>query len=846
VKSEDKKLILLARFLYSNSDIYIIEDYLTEHSTLLNYSLIEEVLFRHLKGKTVIYNSNILDYIKMSTLTLKFKSTSSFSVRKTAAFLDRVKANPSEKFQRLASVKPKHLIGRTFKNSLFIQTAGFEEELIIHKKLEKQKKEIEQLAKEEKNILVRLFHGIVLTTRRLQEGRNFSETSLKGEKASFKVFWRFLYCNYRALLFATLAACLLSELSFALAEYLILISFSSSDGLISDQLIQTKSIFVVCFTSFCLLSFFGFHALLSRLCLKASDKLYFDTLNLLMNCDPSYVQQNYIHTILNRVSSDTHVLERNILRDMLSITQGLCCSLVSMYAIVHVFSFVIPLCVLGLLLAAKAFTISQLYPSYQKLAGLASHYEQKTQVLSNQLLAIIPSLRRNKLMQVIDKRFFSLNTNCLAVTRCIRATHRAIIDKVEWVLLFLASGLLLGMAAYVSGSSSANWLGVGKPSVAWGLVHIYRLLAKSGGVYWKLARLDERLSVYARIFGLNSDLVKRQKVSNKISWSKVEFNQLRPIVFKNVSLTLGYQPVLKKVSFVIVPNSRVGIFGIDGFGRKAIFEILIGFKKPDPGKSKASIFGVEVEDLTAELLGHIFMIEKDPNLLEGTIYQNIDPYSKMRHEQVADILNKFRVDICCKNQRANILEIRRSKTSKKQTSLPIDLSLRLAEETQKEPSQSPHKANPPGPKVPSGQSGTPLKLNLQFTTDINQKRNSYLQIKTHQLSSDEVMSPIKVELQKHKMKHPQHFSSRLIQEDKEVEEAINSIQLKNRTSLEKSHAVKSLMSNAEGDRSRGLPENAGSRTRTRSARPPREGTSSPARPTGASSSRWPTSTCPTR
>jgi hypothetical protein len=95
-----------------------------------------------------------------------------------------------------------------------------------------------------------------------------------------------------------------------------------------------------------------------------------------------------------------------------------------------------------------------------------------------------------------------------------------------------------------------------------------------------------------------------------------------------------------------------------------------------------------------------------------------------------------------------------------------------------------------------------LRLNLQFTTDINQKRNSYLQIKNHKLSSDEIMSPIKVELQKHKMKLPQQFSSKIIHEDKEIEDAINKMQIKNRTSLEKTHAMKSLASNADGESNR--------------------------------------------
>ena len=132
---------------------------------------------------------------------------------------------------------------------------------------------------------------------------------------------------------------------------------------------------------------------------------------------------------------------------------------------------------------------------------------------------------------------------------------------------------------------------------------------------------------------------KHKKIIQYISWRRHEFDIYSPIIFKNVSLTVGYKPILKKVSFKLNPLSRVGIVGTGGAGRSTILHILCCMKEPDENKQTfISILGVPIHHFDTRLMKDVFLIERTPNLLEGTIRSNIDPYNTSTDEQIRRVL----------------------------------------------------------------------------------------------------------------------------------------------------------------------------------------------------------------
>jgi len=74
-------------------------------------------------------------------------------------------------------------------------------------------------------------------------------------------------------------------------------------------------------------------------------------------------------------------------------------------------------------------------------------------------------------------------------------------------------------------------------------------------------------------------------VENKISTSQYESEaQIESVRFSNVSFYFGQNAVIKNRSFFIQRGDFVGIFGRSGKGKTTIFNLLLGFLRPDVGE----------------------------------------------------------------------------------------------------------------------------------------------------------------------------------------------------------------------------------------------------------------------
>ena len=86
LKSDDRQLIMLARMLYSESDIYIIEDFLDEGNSMLHFDLVNTLFEGVLKPKTVIFNSSYVPFINLSNQIVQFDQQGQLFHHKTDEF----------------------------------------------------------------------------------------------------------------------------------------------------------------------------------------------------------------------------------------------------------------------------------------------------------------------------------------------------------------------------------------------------------------------------------------------------------------------------------------------------------------------------------------------------------------------------------------------------------------------------------------------------------------------------------------------------------------------------------------------------------------------------------------
>lgn len=97
-------------------------------------------------------------------------------------------------------------------------------------------------------------------------------------------------------------------------------------------------------------------------------------------------------------------------------------------------------------------------------------------------------------------------------------------------------------------------------------------------------------------------------------------------------------PVLKGVSFVVNPGDKVGIVGRTGSGKSSLIVTL--FRLVEPYKGTITLDGINILDLGLnDVRSRIAAIPQDPVLFSGTVRTNLDPYDKHSDAEIWEALS---------------------------------------------------------------------------------------------------------------------------------------------------------------------------------------------------------------
>ncbi|KAJ3348660.1 hypothetical protein HDU83_001130 [Entophlyctis luteolus] len=113
------------------------------------------------------------------------------------------------------------------------------------------------------------------------------------------------------------------------------------------------------------------------------------------------------------------------------------------------------------------------------------------------------------------------------------------------------------------------------------------------------------------------------------------------ILFKNV--IMRYAPdlpvVLNNVSFAIADREKIGIVGRTGSGKSSLMQAL--FRMVEPESGSIVIDGVDILKLgLADLRSRIAIIPQDPVVFSGTFRTNLDPFAEHTDAQLWDALER--------------------------------------------------------------------------------------------------------------------------------------------------------------------------------------------------------------
>uniref|UniRef100_A0A3Q1JDU2 Uncharacterized protein n=1 Tax=Anabas testudineus TaxID=64144 RepID=A0A3Q1JDU2_ANATE len=111
--------------------------------------------------------------------------------------------------------------------------------------------------------------------------------------------------------------------------------------------------------------------------------------------------------------------------------------------------------------------------------------------------------------------------------------------------------------------------------------------------------------------------------------------------FRSVVLAYrdGLPNALDGVSLVVRPGEKVGIVGRTGSGKSTMFLAL--FRMVEINQGQILLDGLDISSVgLAQLRSRLAIIPQDPFLFSGTIRENLDPCGRHRDEQLLDVLDQ--------------------------------------------------------------------------------------------------------------------------------------------------------------------------------------------------------------
>ncbi|XP_074045732.1 ATP-binding cassette sub-family C member 5 isoform X2 [Macrotis lagotis] len=151
----------------------------------------------------------------------------------------------------------------------------------------------------------------------------------------------------------------------------------------------------------------------------------------------------------------------------------------------------------------------------------------------------------------------------------------------------------------------------------------------------------ERINHYIKTLALEAPA----RIKNKAP--PPDWPQEGEVVFENAEMRYreNLPLVLKKVSFTIKPKEKIGIVGRTGSGKSSLGMALFRLVELSGGCIK--IDGVKISDIgLADLRSKLSIIPQEPVLFSGTVRSNLDPFNQYSEDQIWDALERTHMKEC--------------------------------------------------------------------------------------------------------------------------------------------------------------------------------------------------------
>ncbi|CAA7390602.1 unnamed protein product [Spirodela intermedia] len=627
-----KQRVQLARALYQDADIYLLDDPFSAVDAHTGSELFKEYILTALASKTVIFVTHQVEFLPSADLILVLKDG---HVIQAGKYEDLLQAGTD--FNALVSAHHEAIEAMDIHESSLEDSVGAapESSFPSRKRLESNISSLDSMNRETRENGSSSEKKVIKEKKKAKSSRKkqlVQEEERERGKISLTVYLSYMAAAYKGALIPliVLAQTMFQVLQIASNWWMAWANpQTSGDSPKTSSMVLLLVYMILAFGSSCFV--FIRAVLVATFGLAAAQKLFLKMLRSIFRAPMSFFDSTPSGRILNRVSVDQSVVDLDIPFRL----GGFASTTIQLLGIVGVMSKV----------------TWQVLLLFFPMA-IACWWMQKYYMASSRELVRIVSIQKSPIIHLFgesiagaatirgfgqEKRFMKRN---LYLLDCFARPFFCSLAAIEWLCLRmeLLSTVVFAFCMAILVSFPHGSI---DPSMA-GLAVTYGLNLNARLSRWILSfcKLEnkiisiERIHQYCQIPGEAPTVIEGTRPP--LPWpqnGKIELINLK-VRYKE---SLPF--VLHGVTCTFPGGKKIGIVGRTGSGKSTLIQAL--FRLIEPSEGKIVIDGVDVSTIGLhDLRGHLSIIPQDPTLFEGTIRGNLDPLEEHSDGEIWQALDK--------------------------------------------------------------------------------------------------------------------------------------------------------------------------------------------------------------
>lgn len=619
-----KQRVSLARAVYADKDIYLLDDVLSAVDVHVGRAIFDNVLRGLLVGKTVLVVTHQLQYLPMFDNIILLNGG---AIAEQGTYAELMQQNG-----KFATLIREHAFGgEEAVEEVALLEEGPSSAADQFREHAKAALQVVEAAKEKEKDVLQPSPSMVSLSKQADEKKKkiMSQEEREVGRLRGKVIGDYIFACGGALLFAVVLCVLLIEASSNVATNVWLSLWSGDPGLLEHPLAFWLGLY--CALGCIAAAATWIRALtVARAGVRASYMLHDALLRRIMRAPTSFFDSTPIGRILNRFSGDVYTVD-----EQLPFTLGMLASmLLACCATLGVISYTTPLFLAFLFPLAYIYRSAQQYyiASSRELKRLDSISRSPIYTHFTESIDGATTIRSYGMEdRFVETNLVRLDTNQTAYF-CYQTSNRWLAIRLEFIgtiVVFLSSLF----AVFSRGALSGGLVGMS----------ISYALQMTGTLNWLVRQSTEaevqlvaveRITQYSQVpQEPPAELPGRDPPS--------QWPQSGGVTFNNFSLRYreGLDLVLKNITINVKPREKVGIVGRTGAGKSSM--VLALFRFVEAAGGSISIDGVDISTIGTDRLRRcITIIPQDPVLFVGTVRHNLDPFHDHSDDEVWHALER--------------------------------------------------------------------------------------------------------------------------------------------------------------------------------------------------------------